>query len=83
MAKKPEYYQPISSNRLLRWPEVQERVGICRSHAHKLASLNPPQFPRPVKLGTRASAWIESEITDWVNNRISISRGGYNNERTN
>lgn len=57
---------------LLRWPEVQKRVGICRSHAHQLAAKG--QFPKPVKLGVRASAWIESEITEWVAQRISESR---------
>jgi|7_EtaG_2_1085326.scaffolds.fasta_scaffold00024_91 prophage regulatory protein len=60
-------------DRLLRWDQVQPRVGICRSHAHSLAAQNPPQFPRPRKLvpGGRASAWVESEINAWVQQRIA------------
>lgn len=59
-------------NRILRWPEVQQRVGICRSHAHYLASKG--QFPKPIKLGERASGWIESQVDDWVEQRIAESQ---------
>ncbi|MEE2749373.1 MAG: AlpA family phage regulatory protein [Pseudomonadota bacterium] len=31
-------------------------------------------FPAPVKLGARASAWIESEINEWIESRIAASR---------
>ena len=27
-------------------------------------------FPKPVKLGLRASAWVKSEILAWVQGRI-------------
>ena len=60
------------NNRILRWPEVQKRVGICRSHAHQLVAQN--KFPSPVKLGNRASGWIEAEINEWVEKRIAESR---------
>ncbi len=63
--------QPQQS-RLLRWRDVQPRVGICRSQAH--AMINEGTFPAPVKLGARASAWVESEINDWIDSRISASR---------
>jgi prophage regulatory protein len=67
--------QSASSNkpiRILRWPEVGERVGICRSYAHALAAKG--QFPKPIKLGIRASAWVESEIDEWLRDRIEQSR---------
>jgi prophage regulatory protein len=59
------------SDRLLRWPEVEAICGICRSHAHQLAAKD--LFPKPRKLvpGGRASAWVESEIREWVQQRIS------------
>ena len=56
--------------RLLRWRQVQPRVGICRSYAHYL--IKEGKFPAPVKLlGGRASAWVESEINAWVNGQIA------------
>lgn len=60
-----------STDRLLRWPAVAEITGICRSHAHQLIAKG--MFPRQVKLvpGGRASAWKESEIREWVQQRIS------------
>ena len=67
--------QSASSNkpiRILRWPEVKERVGICRSHAHALAGEG--KFPKPIKLSERASAWVESEIDEWLRDRIAESR---------
>jgi prophage regulatory protein len=60
------------SSRVLRWPAVHERVGICRSHAHALAAKN--QFPNPIKLGNRASGWLESDITEWIEQRIKDSQ---------
>ncbi|MBL4753708.1 MAG: AlpA family phage regulatory protein [Flavobacteriales bacterium] len=65
---------------ILRWPEVHRRIGICRSYAHHLASQvdskGKPKFPRPIKLGLRASGWLESEISDWIDQRIKASRSG-------
>ena len=68
--KPPPIPYPIE--RLLRWPEVHRRVGICRSHAHNLVTQG--KFPPPVKLGVRASGWLESEINDWIKQRIEKSR---------
>ena len=62
------------NDRILRWPQVHERVSICRSHAHQLAAEEPPCFPRPIKLGQRASGWLESEINQWIADRIAESR---------
>ena len=63
----------IRPARLMRWPEVQSLVGICRSHAHQLVEKG--QFPQPRKLvpGGRASAWVESEIHEWIEQRIASS----------
>ena len=57
------------SEKLLRWPDVQPRVGICRSHAHDLASRG--LFPSPIKLSERCSAWVESDINSWIEERIA------------
>lgn len=61
----------FSTDRLLRWRDVEPIVGICRSHAHQLIAKG--LFPKPCKLvpGGRASAWPESEIKEWVQQRIA------------
>ena len=57
--------------RILRIPEVLERVGLSRSTVWRLAQAD--QFPKPVKLGGRAVGWIEEEIDAWIASR---SRAG-------
>ena len=57
---------------ILRWPELAKRVPISRSHAHALAAQG--KFPKPIKLGPRASGWLESEINSWLLERIADSR---------
>ncbi len=57
--------------RILRMPEVLERVGLSRSTVWRLAQAD--QFPKPVKLGGRAVGWIEEEIDAWIASR---SRAG-------
>jgi prophage regulatory protein len=31
-------------------------------------------FPKPVSLGGRSVAWVEAEVTAWMNARIAASR---------
>ncbi len=60
--------------RFLRLPEVQERTGLSRSTIY--VRLEQGRFPQPVSLGARAVGWIETEIEEWMRERIAESRGG-------
>jgi prophage regulatory protein len=61
-------------DRILRWPDVHDRVGYCRTNVYYL--IQSGDFPPPIKLGSRAVGWIETEIEDWINSRIANSRNG-------
>lgn len=65
-----------ANDRVLRFPEVVERTGLCRSAIHDLVSRG--LFPTPFKLvpGGRASGFLESEINDYIARRVKDSRGG-------
>ena len=52
------------SNRLIRIKDVMDRTGLARSTVYKYISLG--QFPQPIKLGTRAVAWVEREVEAWI-----------------
>ncbi len=52
-------------DRLIRLPEVVDRIGFKKSNIYRL--IQEDKFPRPVKIGCRASAWKESEIQAWIN----------------
>ena len=62
------------SHNLIRLPEVLRRTGYSKAWIYRLMS--EQRFPSAVKIGSRAIAFVESEIDDWVNQRIAESRGG-------
>ena len=55
---------------LLKIPEVRAKTGLSRSHLYALAQNG--DFPKPVKLSERSSAWVESEVDGWVEERIAV-----------
>jgi prophage regulatory protein len=54
--------------KLIRLPEVLERVALKKTAVYKM--IEDDEFPRPVKLGA-ASAWVEAEINAWIADRMS------------
>ena len=54
--------------RLIRLPEVKERVGLGRSTIYRM--LGEGRFPQSIKIGERAAAWRESDIERWIAERI-------------
>lgn len=57
---------------LIRLQEVTTRVGLSKPSIYRLMKLG--MFPRSRKIGSRAVAWIDSEINDWIRN-TEITRG--------
>ena len=57
-----------ATERFLRLPEVRQRTGLSKSQIYWL--IQQKQFPPPIKLGIRASAWLNSEICRWMGQRI-------------
>ena len=53
--------------RIIRLPELVERVGMSRGSIYRLMSLG--RFPRSVKLSERAVGWRESDLNDWLESR--------------
>lgn len=58
---------------ILRRKQVEQRTGLSRSTIYlRVAQGN---FPKVVSLGARAVGWLESEIEEWLNSRVELSRG--------
>ena len=53
--------------RVLRLDEVVARVGLSKSTVWRY--IGEGHFPPPIKLGPRATGWIEQEIEDWISSR--------------
>ncbi len=51
--------------RLLRLPEVLERIGVGRTTLYKLVA-EDPTFPRPVKVGRKIVAWRSDLLEEWI-----------------
>ncbi|WP_144373378.1 helix-turn-helix transcriptional regulator [Vogesella urethralis] len=58
---------------LLRLPQLICKTGLGKSAIYARITPNPkrpndydPTFPKPVKLGGRAVAWLESEVNTWI-----------------
>ena len=58
---------------ILRCKQVQVRTGLARSTIY--LNIKSGTFPRPVPLGARAVGWLESEVSDWIAERVRIARG--------
>jgi len=58
-----------SPERLLRLPEVISQTGLNRNSIYQIED-----FPKPIKIGARATAWVQSEVQEWIKTRISQHR---------
>ena len=59
---------------ILRRPQVQQRTGLSRSTLYQ--NIKDGEFPKSIALGPRSVGWLESDITDWITERVKISRSG-------
>lgn len=62
--------------RLIDLALVRERTGLSGPSVYRLASKG--LFPKPVKVGQRASRWVEDEIDAFIRERIAsrLTGGG-------
>lgn len=61
------------TKKLERLSEVINRTGYSRAWIYRLISQS--KFPKPVKIGSRSIAFVESEIDAWINERIAERDG--------
>ncbi len=55
------------ANTILRRPAVERITGLGRSTIYDWMARG--EFPQPVKLGTRAVGWRESDVLSWLESR--------------
>lgn len=61
-----------SKTALLRLVDVKARTGLSRSTLY--AYMRENRFPSSVTISTRCVAWVESEIDQWIAERIASRR---------
>ena len=66
----------ITSQTLLRMRDLNDALGLSRSHIYRLMAEG--RFPKSVSLvpGGTSVAWVASEIQEWVEQRIAERDAG-------
>jgi prophage regulatory protein len=54
--------------RLLRFSEVQAKVGLSRTTLWRLEREH--QFPKRKRIGKNSVGWLESEVDEWISSRV-------------
>ena len=62
----------VQSKQILRLNDVIKKIGLSRSSIFKMIDAN--SFPQSISLNERAIGWLASEIDDWIDSRITISK---------
>jgi len=56
--------------KLLRLFQVVNKTGLSRAMIYKMMKLD--EFPMNVHISLRSVAWVDSEIEEWMANRIEM-----------
>ena len=59
--------------KIIRLSDVKAKTGLSRSSIY--LRMAEGKFPQQISLGSRAVGWINSEVINWIELRISESRG--------
>lgn len=58
--------------KLYRLQEVIKIIGLSRSSLYQM--MDKGLFPRSINIGSRAIAWTEESIEEWIQSRINASK---------
>ena len=58
----------INTMRLIKIKEVIKMTSLSRATIYKYMA--DDSFPKPVSLGTKAVAWVEDEVENWIVEKI-------------
>ncbi len=59
-------------NRLIKLPEVMKYTSLSKSSIY--AFISDGTFPKQISIGLRGSAWLTSDVEDWIKRRIAESK---------
>ncbi|WP_281015975.1 AlpA family transcriptional regulator [Minwuia sp. IMCC3077] len=57
------------TRKLIRRQEVEAMTGLCRSTIYLL--MKRDQFPKSIKVGERSVRWDQSEVNNWIDERVA------------
>ena len=60
---------PTTPDRLLRRSSVEEITALSKATIYRM--MDEGNFPHPIRIGSRAVAWPQSAIVEWIEARKS------------
>lgn len=72
MPNQNDTHQTQKEIRLIRLTEVLHKTGLSKATLYRL--MNGGDFPKNTTLGLRAVAWVESEVNQWIEQKL-MKRG--------
>tara|TARA_R110000851_G_scaffold280799_2_gene434158 strand:+ start:2916 stop:3104 length:189 start_codon:yes stop_codon:yes gene_type:complete len=60
------------SNKIIRLPAVKDQTGLSRSSIY--LRMSKGEFPQSISLGDRAIGWLEADIEQWLEDKITASK---------
>lgn len=70
----PTHGQPVPPLVLIRLTVVLQRTALSKTSIYDL--MKAGDFPASIPLGGKSVAWVESEVNQWIADRIAAARGG-------
>ena len=64
----------MTSYKLLKAQAVADLTSMSRSHLHRIA--RDGKFPKPIKIGENRSAWLESDVQEWISECLRKHHAG-------
>ena len=58
--------------KIIRMPEVKAKTGLSKTTIYELIAEG--NFPEQIPLGSRIVGWINSEVEEWISERINQAR---------
>lgn len=58
----------MTSYRLLRLSQILDKTGLKRSQIYSY--MKSGDFPKSIKIGPSSVAWLESEVDEWINEKM-------------
>ena len=57
---------------VIKLPEVLQLTKVSKSKWY--VEIKKGNAPKPIKLGDRAVAWVMDDVTEWLDQRIKLSK---------
>jgi prophage regulatory protein len=59
----------ISMKNIIKINAVKEQTHLSIASIYRLAKQG--DFPKPIKLGVKASGWLQCELDEWIESRLN------------